>query len=836
MNERSGLPNPLPRPEAELAELERIWRQPRGWRILTAVNNTWIGLAYIGMALVFFVLAGVLALVMRTQLAVADNDLVSPDTYNQLFTMHGTVMMFLFAIPVIEAVAVYLLPPMLAARDLPFPRLSAFAFWAYAVGGLLFFCTIFFGVSPDGGWFMYPPLSSHEYSPGIGADFWLLGIGFIEISAIAGAIELVVGVLRTRPPGMSLGKMPVYAWVMLIVGVMIIFGFPPVIVGTLLLELERALHWPFFVAALGGDPILWQHLFWLFGHPEVYVIFLPAAGMISMMLPTLARTRLVGYRWVVGSMLATALLSFTLWAHHMYTTGMQHAASAWVSAASMAVAIPTGVQVFSWLATLKTGRLVMTAPTWFLLGFFFVFVLGGLTGVMVAVVPFDWQAHDTYFIVAHLHYVLIGGLLFPLFAALYYWAPLVGGRPLSERMGRWACWLIFGGMNLAFFPMHISGLMGMPRRVYTYREGLGWDVWNLLSTIGAYIVAAGVALVILDLVLHLRVKGKVATNPWNAGTLEWLPQDSYATRSIPHVTSREPLWDQPGLVEQVEGGQHYLPGSATGERETLVTSPRHAQPQYVAVLPGPSWLPMLAGVGTALFFFMLTLKLTLPSILFAALTLWALLRWVWETDRFGHHPPVPIGAGIDLPVSMTGSRSHGWWATVVLILVDATIFACLVFSYFYLAKGSAGSWPPVPVPSAMGVSLLAVLAWGGSSLALEWANRRLAGAKHYRAGMAAAIALCLSLGAAALMLSFAPHLAGEVDPAASAYGAIVWTLLSYQSFHSLALLLLAGFVLARLIANLMDGRRRAAWDSLRLLWHYGAAQGILIVALLEWGV
>jgi cytochrome c oxidase subunit I+III len=821
-----NLPNSLPRPEGELAELERVWKQPTGWRVFSTVNNTRVGLAYIATALLFFVLAGLLALVMRTQLAVPENNLVAPDTYNQLFTMHGTVMMFLFAIPVIEAVAVYLLPPMLAARDLPFPRLSAFAFWAYAVGGLLFFGTLFFGVSPDGGWFMYPPLSSYEYSPGIGADFWLLGIGFIEISAIAGAIELVVGILRTRPPGMTLGRMPAYAWVMLVVGVMIIFGFPPVIVGTMLLELERALHWPFFIPQRGGDPVLWQHLFWLFGHPEVYIIFLPAAGTISMMLPTLARTRLVGYGWIVGAVWGTALLSFTVWAHHMFATGMPHSAAAFFSLASMAVAIPTGIQIFAWLATLWRGKLQLTAAAWFLLGFFFVFVLGGLTGVMVAIVPFDWQAHDTYFVVAHLHYVLIGGLLFPLFAALYYWAPTVGGQPLSERMGRWACWLIFGGMNLAFFPMHISGLMGMPRRVYTYREGLGWDLPNLLSTIGAYIVAAGVAVVMMDLILHLRMKNKVNVNPWNAGTLEWLPIASYNTRSIPHINSREPLWDQPGLPEQVERGQHFLPGSATGQRETIVTSPVHATPQYLAILPGPSWLPLIAGVALALFFFMLTLKLTLPSILFAALTLWAIFRWCWDTDRFGHHPPVPIGAGIDLPVAATGPRSHGWWATVVVMLVDATIFACIVFSYFFL-------WPPTPAPAATGTALLAMLGWMGSSLALEWGNHRLRRGGAWRAWMTAAIVVSLVLGAIALGLTFAPQLAAGVDPSATAYGAIVWTQLCYQAFHTLALLLLAGFVLARLAARLLDGRRRAAWDSLRLLWHYGAAQGVLIIALLE---
>ncbi len=535
---------------------------------------------YVGASLLFMVLGGVLALVMRTQLAVPGNDLVSHQTYNQLFTMHGTVMMFLFAVPVIEAMAVYLLPGMLGARDLPFPRLGAYAFWAYLIGGLIFFCTLFFGVAPDGGWFMYPPLTSYEYTPSGSADWWLLGIGFIEISAIAGAIELVVGILRTRAPGMSLDRMPVYAWAMLVVGAMIIFGFPPVILGTLLLELERAFHWPFFIAERGGDAVLWQHLFWLFGHPEVYIIFLPAAGMISTIVPVMARTPLVGYRWVVMALLGVGVLSFGLWAHHMFTTGMPHLSASLFSAASMAVAIPTAIQIFSWIATLWRGNVRFAVPTWFLLGFLATFVLGGLTGIMLAVVPFDWQAHDTYFVVAHLHYVLIGGMVFPLFAGLYYWAPLVGGRPLSERAGRWACALMFAGLNIAFLPMHFTGLLGMPRRVHTYAAGLGWDGLNMVSTAGAYLLAAGILVVLVDVMLHLRAAGKVDANVWNAPTLEWLPADDYAVRSIPLVRGRDPLWQHPGLAREVDRGQHFLPFTATGGRETIVTSPVGAVPQY----------------------------------------------------------------------------------------------------------------------------------------------------------------------------------------------------------------------------------------------------------------
>ncbi|MDB5936575.1 MAG: ctaD, partial [Massilia sp.] len=540
--EPAALPSSTPRPAGELEGLKAPWKTPTGWRFFSRVNNTTIGLLYIGTALLFFVLAGILGLLMRAQLAVPDNTLLSAQTYNQVFTMHGTVMMFLFAIPVVEAIAVYLLPNMLGARDLPFPRLSAYAFWAYAVGGLAFFCTLFAGLAPDGGWFMYPPLSGKEYSPGLNSDFWLLGIGFIEISAIAGAIELIIGILFTRAPGMTLGRMPVYAWAMLVVAVMIVFAFPAIIAGTALLELERAYDWPFFIAERGGDPLLWQHLFWFFGHPEVYIIFLPAAGMVSTMIPTIAGTPLVGRRPIVAALVAVGFFSFALWAHHMFTAGLGVVEMSFVSAASMAVAVPTAIQVFAWIATLWRGKVSITGPALFLLGFMFIFVLGGLTGVMVAVLPFDWQVHDTYFIVAHLHYVLIGGMVFPVFAAMYYWIPLLNGNRLSERLARWVFGLMFVGFNVAFFPMHVTGLLGMPRRVYTYAPDVGWNALNMVSTVGAFIFAGGVLLFIVDAVRTLRKREKAVGNPWNAATLEWLPTADHGNRSIPHIVSMEPLW------------------------------------------------------------------------------------------------------------------------------------------------------------------------------------------------------------------------------------------------------------------------------------------------------
>ncbi|KKC27273.1 cbb3-type cytochrome c oxidase subunit I, partial [Sphingomonas sp. SRS2] len=773
--------------------------------------------------------AGILALVMRVQLALPLQGILPQDTYNQFFTMHGTVMMFLFAVPMVEAIGVLLLPQMLAARDLPFPRLSAYAFWAYFVGGLCFFASLFFGLAPDGGWFMYPPYTSITYSPGINADFWLLGIGFIEISAIAGAIEIVVGVLRTRAPGMTLDKMPIYAWAMLVFGVMIIIAFPSVILGTLLLELERAFNWPFFDPTRGGDAVLWQHLFWFFGHPEVYIIFLPASGLVSMMVATMTRTQLVGHYLIVLAFLATGFISFGVWAHHMFTTGMPNLSIGFFSAASMAVSVPAGIQVFSWIATFAVGKPRFNAPTLFLLGGIVTFVIGGLTGVMVAMVPFDWQAHDSYFIVAHLHYVLIGGMVFPMFAAFYYWAPMTSSRALSERLGKWAFWLMFVGMQVTFWPMHLTGLMGMPRRVYTYLPGRDWEVTNMISTIGAFMLAAGVIMFLLDVARNFRfTTNDDAGNVYGGGTLEWLPTGLYSTRSIPVVKSREPLWDDPKLAEDVEAGRYFLPGSATGLRETIITSPLRAEPQYLQIMPGPSVWPFLAALFTAGFFILLTIQAYKPSFACGVFAVICVLRWLWDTDRLVKEPDVDVGAGIRLPTYITGSSSHGWWAMVILLIVVGMIFVMGLFSFFYLYGVQPQFWIAPADPTALWLILPAYAAAAG----LAGLSRHMLAREATELWTPGVLFLCATLAlAAGIGADLWSWTASGLRPEASGQGATIYALLSLEAMLAAIGLLMAGYLSARNSRGMIVRPRNNSLD-LCVLWVvYAAGQGALTAVL-----
>ncbi len=819
------------RVERDRQSLEQIWALPAGWRILSAVNNTVVGYFYIAAAFLFFLLAGLLALLMRTQLAVPSNTLLSPDTYNQIFTMHGTVMMFLFAVPAVEAMGILMLPQMLGARDLPFPRLGAFAFWAYFIGGLIFFSTLFFDLAPSGGWTMYPPLTSTRYSPGMGADFWLLGIGFIEISAIAGAIEIIVGILRTRAPGMSLDKMPMFAWTMLIFAAMIVVAFPAVILATIMLELERALGWPFFIADKGGDALLWQHLFWFFGHPEVYIIFLPAAGMVSMIIATMARTPLVAHNLIIVALIATGFFSFGLWVHHMFTTGIPALSLSFFSAASMAVAIPSGIQTFAWIATIASGRPRFATPMLFVLGFLFIFTLGGLTGVMVAMVSFDWQAHDTYFVVAHLHYVLIGGMVFPLFAAFYYWAPAFSRRSLSETLGRWAFALMFIGVNLTFLPMHLLGLWGMPRRVYTYAAEMPWATTNFFVTCGAFLLALGVAVVLYDLLRNLRpTLREPAGNIWDAGTLEWLPNGLYGLRSIPQVASNYPLWEQPALKSDVTAARGYLPNAPTGTRETIITSPVEAAPQYLQRLSGPGWSPFAAAAFTAAFFMLLTVQLYAVAITCGVLAVAMMLIWSWSNDP---EPlgDVDIGHGVRVPSYANGSLSHAWWAVVVLMLVAGSLYFAYVFSYLF-------TWTVSPQLWSEGAPLRPALIWPWASAALLTlaaagihVASNIIGRSH--GAFIALVLIATTALVAALMVEFVGHWISGLRPDANAYGALVYLASVLQLEIVGAILILGPYTIARVMAGRASAERRVTFDVFLLLAYYAIGQGLIGLLLVH---
>ncbi|MFN7140140.1 MAG: cytochrome c oxidase subunit I, partial [Limisphaerales bacterium] len=479
--------------------LQKTWSSSPGligW--LSTTDHKDIGMRFIITAFIFFLLGGILAALMRIQLAFPEHQFLSADAYNQIFTMHGTTMMFLFAVPMIEGLGFYFIPLMLGTRNVAFPRLNAFGYYIFLFGGVGLFLGLLLNTGPDAGWFSYVPLAGPEFSPGKRIDFWAEMITFVEISALVGAVELIITILKMRAPGMSLNRMPLFVWAMLVTSFMIVFAMPSIELAGVFLILDRLLGTHFFNPAEGGDVLLWQHAFWFFGHPEVYIIFLPATGIVSSIVVAFARKPMFGYNAIVLALIATGFIGFGLWVHHMYATDLPHLGMSFFTAASIMIAIPSGIQVFCWIATLWAGRPNLKVALWFILGFIFIFVLGGLTGVMLGSVPFDMQVHDTYFVVAHFHYVLIGGAVFPFFGAFYYWYPKVTGRIMSERLGMWNFWLMFIGFNVVFFPMHILGFQGMPRRVYTYLEATGWGPLNLLASLGTIVLGIGVLLFLIN--------------------------------------------------------------------------------------------------------------------------------------------------------------------------------------------------------------------------------------------------------------------------------------------------------------------------------------------------
>ncbi|HEV2706188.1 MAG TPA: cytochrome c oxidase subunit I [Pyrinomonadaceae bacterium] len=585
--------------ERERAALAETWSDPPGfWGQIASVNHKTVGMRFIVTAFGFFILGGILAVLMRIQLARPENNFLGPDLYNQIFTMHGTTMMFLFAVPIMEAMAVYLVPLMLGTRNIAFPRLNAYGYWVYLFGGLMIYVAFILNVGPDVGWFSYPPLAGPEYSPGKRADFWAQLITFTEVAALVVATELITTIFKLRAPGMSLNRIPLYVWSVLVMSFMVFFAMPTVALASLSLILDRLVGTHFFNPAEGGDPLLWQHLFWFFGHPEVYIIFIPATGFVSAIIPTFVRRPIFGYTALVLSLISTGFIGFGLWVHHMFAAGLPRLGESFFTAATMMIVIPSGVQIFCWIATIWAGRPVFKTPLLFVLGFFFTFVLGGLTGVMQASVPLDLQVHDTYFVVAHFHYVLIGGAVFPLFGAFYYWFPKFTGRMLSEAWGKLNFWLMFVGFNLTFFPQHLLGLQGMPRRVYTYQPGLGWSEMNLLASAGGVLLTLGVLVFIFNAVRSRRTGAHAGDNPWGASTLEWAttsPPPNYNFLYLPTVAGREALWTQ-------SPEQPVVTGLRSDVRQVLVTKMLDAEPDHIEQFPQPTLWPFWAAVATTALF------------------------------------------------------------------------------------------------------------------------------------------------------------------------------------------------------------------------------------------
>jgi cytochrome c oxidase subunit I+III len=626
-------------------DLARVWASPStlaGW--IGVVNHKNVGRRFLVTGLVFFLLGGAMALLMRLQLARPELEVINPQLYNELFTMHGVTMAFLVIVPVLEGFAIFILPLMVGARDLPFPRLTAFGYWVYLLSGVFIYASLLVGSMPDAGWYAYPPFSGPRFSPGLGMDFWLLGVTFLEISAIAAAVEILALLFKNRAPGMALHRIPLFAWSMLVTSFVIIFAFPTLILGSVLLEVERKIGTGFYDPELGGTAILWQHLFWFFGHPDVYIWMLPGVGIVSMVISTFSRQALVAYTWVVASTIVVGVLSFGVWVHHMFTVGLPVLVAGFFGGASLVFAVASGVQVFAWIATLWRGVVQWTTAMLFAVGAVLMFTFGGISGITLGIVPINWQVHDTYHVVAHFHYVLIGSSVMPMFAGAYYWWPKLTGKLLDERLGRWNFWLFLAGLNLTFLPQHFVGILGMPRRIYTYLPGLGWDAMNLLSTVGAVVAGLSVVVFVANALLGLR-RPDAPADPWGAGTLEWsvpTPVPTYNFATPPLVASRYPLWEQDSVVAgdpEHERWARPLAAPTDGLREQLVTSEIDAEPLVVVTLPQQSFLPILTAVLLAIVLVGVLVDLWWLALVGLAASVASAVRWAWPNRDYE-----PIGS------------------------------------------------------------------------------------------------------------------------------------------------------------------------------------------------
>ena len=580
------------------------------WDWLTTVDHKKIGLLYLGSSLFFMLVGGLEALLIRIQLAKPENSFLSADTYNQIFTMHGTTMVFFVGMPVAVALFNYIIPLQIGARDVAFPRLNALSYWIFLFGAIFMNISLLLGIAPNGGWFGYANLTSTQFSPGVNIDFWVLGLQALGAASIMGGVNFITTIINLRAPGMRLMRMPLFTWMALITSFIIVTALPVFAVALFLLTFDRFWGTNFFVTQGGGDPILWQHLFWMFGHPEVYILILPAFGIVSEIIPTFSRKPLFGYAVMVYSGVLIGLISWGVWAHHMFATGLGPIADAFFTIATMIIAIPTGVKIFNWIATMWGGAIRFSVAMMYAIGMIATFTIGGISGMMHATSPHDLQQTDTYFVVAHFHYVLIGGLIFAVFGCLFYWFPKITGKFMDEKLGKWTFWVFFVGFNLTFMPMHWTGLLGMPRRIFTYSAELGLDDLNMIATVGAFIQAISVIMLFANVIRSYLRGAPAPDNPWGAATLEWATTSPPAVHNfnrIPVIHSREPMWVEPEQVLAAVRGP---------------LEPMH--------MPPNSFWPLVTAFGVVLTFGLFLVPVWWAPLFGLAWTAIAIVNWAFE--------------------------------------------------------------------------------------------------------------------------------------------------------------------------------------------------------------
>ena len=798
--------------------LEKTWETPRGWRgALSTVDHKTIGLRYLVTSMMFLVVGGIEALLMRSQLAVSGEHLLSAGTYNQLFSMHGVTMIFLYAAPVLSGFSNYLWPLMLGSRDMAYPRLNALSYWTYLVAGIFLYTSLPLGMMPNAGWFDYVPYASRAYNPGLNIDFYALTVLLLAVSTTVGSINFITTLFKTRAPGMSLNRLPIIVWGTLTASVSNVVALPALSAAAVMLFLDRRYGTRFYDASAGGHPLLWQHLFWMFGHPWVYIVVLPAMGIVSDALPTFCRRPLVGYTFVALATVTTAMLGFGVWLHHMFATGIPPLALAFFGGASILITIPSAVAVFSWIATLWYGRPWYPAAMKFMLGFVALFVIGGVSGVMTAAVPFDWQLTDTYFVVAHLHYVLVGINVFPVAAGVYYWFPKFTGRHMDERLGTWNFWTMFVGANLVFFPMHIVGLMGMPRRVYTYPGGLGWDVYNLIETAGAFLFALGVLLLVVN-AWRSRTHGRMAgANPWDAPTLEWSvpsPPPPYNFAVLPTIGSRHPLWEDRIGEGSARSQLGQGPVLADG-RETFATTPLDAEPAAVMRMPEDTLVPLCLAVSLGVVAYGLLFSWLWLAVLGVIATAACAIAWLWpdEATAYAGVTSTPFG---DLPVGASGRRSVGWWGMACLVVTESAFFAYLLFSYFYLASIASNPWPS-EVPR-LGLPLVNTAILLASSVAVVSAERGIRAGNIAR--LRIGVAMAIGLGILFVALQAVEYGREKASPTHDAYGSLFYTITGFHGAHVFVGLVMLSVVLIRALRGHFAKGRHEATSNVALYWHF----------------